>query len=261
MEATLDFPVEVLSVIISWLDPVTLISLSQSSQLLRRLVNPTRHDFERRLLSLELTPEFGGIIPEISNSHLGRVITPPREQDEWKSNKYACLGCMKLLPHYMFSESGILSLEYAKPLPGTAEAQKSQVTDWQPLSTGRKRKRIIEEHEAQRVKRVRLMQPRITSGNRVSAEARTEFAGMWRHKRRCHECRYQTKRNGNANISTSRILTVPIGKIRYMEDQNRLERYFPGLLDLSATECTPKTRNVAMVRCPGCETWQEYRAF
>lgn len=261
METILNLPVEVLSAIISRLDPATLISLSQSSQLLRRLVNPTRHDFERRLLALELTHEFGGIVPKIINiSNFRRVTTPPREDDEWKNNKYACLGCMKLLPHYMFSEHAVFSLEYAKPLPETAEAQKSQVTDWQPLSTDRKRKRIKDDHEAQRMKRLRLIQPHTTSGH-VSAEAQTELVGMWRHKRRCHECKYQTERTRNANISTDRIPTVSIGKITYMQDQAGLQRFFPGLLDTSAMGCATNDRIMAMARCPCCETWQEHRAF
>ncbi|KAK4184228.1 hypothetical protein QBC35DRAFT_455524, partial [Podospora australis] len=52
-------PAEILYRTIMQLDPDSLINLSQTSKYYRDTIRPTKHDFERRLLYLELQPEIG----------------------------------------------------------------------------------------------------------------------------------------------------------------------------------------------------------
>ncbi|KAK4232436.1 hypothetical protein QBC38DRAFT_450058 [Podospora fimiseda] len=58
---------------------------------------------------------------------------PTFGSDGWKINKYACFGCVKLLPHYMFSEQMVLNLEYRKPVRQTSEAWNSLAAGWNAL--------------------------------------------------------------------------------------------------------------------------------
>ncbi|KAK3995846.1 hypothetical protein QBC44DRAFT_388096 [Cladorrhinum sp. PSN332] len=263
MEYFTSFPGELINEIVSKLDPVTLISLSQSTKSFRQLVNPIRHDFEQQLLALELTTEYGGIVPTIKCWPSSRRIElrPSRHSDAWRSNRYACLGCMKLLPHYMFSEGLLLSLEYRKPAPGTFGARVSSVTDWQALPTGGRWKHIQKQHEILRQNRIRMIKAKVDLVH-PTAEMETQLAGIWRHKRRCIECKYQKGSHSTNLTNNDRLPAVMTGKREYSSSQHGVQRWYPGLLTYHTCQyVSPQFRNVAMVRCPGCKTWQEYRAF
>ncbi|KAK4166455.1 hypothetical protein QBC43DRAFT_18366 [Cladorrhinum sp. PSN259] len=260
MEILCTLPVELVKEIIAELDPVTLVSLAQSSKLFHQRVNPIRHDFERRLLIVELTE---GTVPSITRpSRSAPQTTPPRNEDAWRNNKYACLGCMQLLPHYMFGEDMIMSLEYRKPVPGTLEAQRSQVTDWVAMPTGARWKLIKGRHEALRQTRIKMIQCGVDL-LRPTVDTENQLAGISRHKRRFIECKYQ-KRTCNANPTTSdRLPAVMIGTLNITFHREYMVRWFPGVLDHSRVGRPPTEHPhpFSMVRCPGCQTWQEYRTF
>jgi hypothetical protein len=93
-------PTEILCAIIRLVDPIGLISLSQASCAFRALIQPSQNDFVQRLLALELDPALGGIVRFRSRDN---NLTPPWDDAEaWKAIRFACVGCMKLLPHTVF---------------------------------------------------------------------------------------------------------------------------------------------------------------
>ncbi|KAJ6526756.1 hypothetical protein B0H19DRAFT_1196927 [Mycena capillaripes] len=126
----LSLPIELLCAIVRLLDPIGLISLSQSSRIFRALIQPSKEDFVQRLLALELDPHLGGIVRFRSSDN---NLTPPWDDAEaWKAIRFACVGCMKLLPHTRFSNQNLLQLRRRKPPSGSREADR--ITDWEPLA-------------------------------------------------------------------------------------------------------------------------------
>jgi hypothetical protein len=293
MAPLLDVPVplEILQRIVGQLDPIALISLSQTSKAWRALINPTRHDFIQRLLALELTPEYGGIVPLFDE--YSQTLTPPCESSEWKSNKYACCGCMKLRTHMMFDNHAILRRPYRKPPPGSVEADRTTITDWEPLETSTRWGRIQE--RAARAEEERKKWARIAARCRDAAlnppaeafarvprphdnsedEAHSYLIGAGRQKRRCIECmrragNWSRKHSGDQGSGQVEVMAV---KSRQLKFSYALERYFPGLVEHLPPEKVPRhwrgLRGSAAalhltlyaVYCPSCETWQEYGAF
>ncbi|KAK3315740.1 hypothetical protein B0H66DRAFT_518337 [Apodospora peruviana] len=250
-------PTELLCLIISNLDPIALIALSQTSQSFRSFIKPERHHFVQRLLALELQPEHGGIVPLMRT--VDNNLTPPMESDEWRRNKYACAGCMKLLTHLMFDNHSILRLGLRKPPPGSEQADK--LTDWEPVDD--KVAAIQRAHTREATKRERLQPWRrrfiralrqyargqggqmgigpdafTRTGEEVRrrqladiAEAEMYLCGISRHKRMCNECRMQRgdwARHTSSNVGSA---TVPIVRSRALPFQDEFARWFPNLLD------------------------------
>lgn len=129
--SSVQVPDEIFVHIAQNLDPITLITPSQASRSWRAFINPSRHDYNQRLLALELTPEYGGIVPLFDE--LSQTLSPPCESPEWKLNKYACCGCMKLPPHMMFGNHALLRRPYRKPPPDIVESNRAGVIGWEPL--------------------------------------------------------------------------------------------------------------------------------
>jgi hypothetical protein len=282
-------PPETLQHIIRHLDPISLIALSHTAPWLRVLINPTHHDLVRRLLALELLPEHGGIVPlfRSRDNHL----TPPWGSDEWKNNKYACCGCMKLLPHMMFDNHSILRVPYRKPPPGSIEAERGAITDWEPLEPSVRWKHIqarTDDERAEQQKRRtavgdryrQLVAPagqpfvRVDRDRVVAAEEEAEryLCGASRHRRRCLECKH--RRGDWSRMNTHRgSKEVPIVVSRQLDFPSKWARYFPGLLEPLPLGRTPRIWRVYRekvtsyrftlyaVRCSCCGTWQEQAAF
>ncbi|KAL2158797.1 hypothetical protein VTH06DRAFT_3989 [Thermothelomyces fergusii] len=287
-----DIPAELVGLIVQQLDPISLISLSQTSRAWRAFISPSRHDFVQRLLALELTPEHGGLVPVFDE--VSQTLSPPCESEEWKTARYACCGCMKLLSHMMFDNPAILRRPFRKPPPGSVEARKAAVTDWEPLEPASRWRRIREraareEEERRRWRRVvnrrhepppnapdhhpfaRVNRPRDPE---AEGEAMRHLVGTARHRRRCVECLY---RNGSM-ASRGELLPNPAGPapVPVFTSRHRtfpvfLERMFPGLAKLPERlprhwRALRETTDVLhctlyVVRCPSCQTWQEYGAL
>ena len=94
-------PPEILYIIFPLLDPIALISLSQSSRCSRRLIDPQRCHFVRRLLILD--PLFEDAAARSSIRH-------------------ACSGCMRIRGYLHFGNRSILGLFLQKPPPGSRAA-------------------------------------------------------------------------------------------------------------------------------------------
>ncbi|KAL2017430.1 hypothetical protein VTK56DRAFT_2086 [Thermocarpiscus australiensis] len=292
----LTLPGEILQLIIGFLDPVSLISLSQTSRSLRAVINPTHHDFVRRLLALELLPEHGGIVPLFRGRD--NRLTPPWDSSEWKRNKYACCGCMKLLPHMMFDNHDILGMRYRKPPPGSIEARKAEITDWEPLEPGLRRRRILaraaqERREGQKWRRQYHLAVTGEYGvdpaappfawvdpgpaDAAAEEAEKYLCGTAREKRRCLECRFlygPWMPGGWCFRNDYGMGDTPIVPSRQLKFPNILERYFPGLADPPLPpEGIPRRWRIQREfadrmlltlyagRCASCSTWKELGAF
>ncbi|KAL2264344.1 hypothetical protein VTK26DRAFT_6587 [Humicola hyalothermophila] len=283
-------PPEILGQIITNLDPVSLISLSQTSRGLRAFIGPTRHDFARRLLALELMPEHGGIVPVLRVHGHGEQLSPPWDSEEWKRTRYACCGCMKLLPHMMFDNHAILRLPYRKPPPGTIEAEQAFVTDWEPLEPRARWKNIQaradrardeqrERRNAVTAEYRKLVTPpgqpfvRLSRTQVIAAELEAEryICGTSRHRRRCVEC--QHRRGHWSRLDSHRgTAKVPVVPSRRLHFTDRCEIRFAGLFEPVPLEKVPRlwlvyrahvgdektfVASLFVARCPACGVWQK----
>ncbi|KOS43848.1 hypothetical protein ACN38_g5256 [Penicillium nordicum] len=128
-------PVEILCSIFRLLDPIGLISISQTNSKFRTVVQPQRTHLLERLLELECREEIGGVTPVFRSrdNHLD----PDFTSKEWNSARWACSICLHMLPHTAFDNHYILRLQYRKPLRGSAAA--SSYTSWEPTREGKLR--------------------------------------------------------------------------------------------------------------------------
>ncbi|KAK3998216.1 hypothetical protein QBC44DRAFT_386574 [Cladorrhinum sp. PSN332] len=177
-------PPELLCLIIWHLDPIALIALSQTSKASRAIIKPTSHDFKKRLLALELLPNFCGLAPV----HSPRGIYPSVliELEEWRKLRHACCGCIKLPPHYMFDQRAMRKVTFRKPSPGSVEANRMLRTDWEPLSHAARWRRI---HDRGRAERINTEVERMQCA--TAEEEERYMSGTSRQKRRCNECKFK----------------------------------------------------------------------
>ncbi|KAH6843488.1 hypothetical protein B0I37DRAFT_399743 [Chaetomium sp. MPI-CAGE-AT-0009] len=287
-------PVEILVHIIQRLDPITLITLSECSKSWRILINPNRHDYIQRLLALELTPKYGGIVP-LFDEH-SQTLSPPCESPEWKSNKYACCGCMKLLPHTMFDNHALLCRPQRKPPPGSVEANKAKVTDWEPLEPSARWRWIQERAALSKVERKRWT--RVVQRSRkpqpsseaspiswttelshrdLNEEVEKYLIGGGRDRRRCIECQrragvHARKLSVYTDWGRQRMQFTAVIS-RQVKLTSYFERDFPGLLEWLPPDRFPRhwrfmspptntlLLNLYVIHYPSCGKWQECNAF
>lgn len=284
-------PVEILCDIITLSDPVALISLSQTSRQFRGIIRPSRNDFVQRLLALELTPEYGGIVPLFRSRD--NHVEPAFEHPDWDLNKYACGGCLKLRSHKCFDNHAILSLKTRKPPLESREGRKP--TDWVPLelttpgARWRRRQRLDAE-EAARLAPFRqtykwycagiysapwnLMPDDLDDIDSRGAEAEKMVCGLTRHKRLCIECR-RVRGDFAGQIARGQAPTIVSRPLRL---PNGFSLYFPGLVEDIPVKRRPsffKSISMAMGRgdpteetcfprivyCCSCGGWYNIAAF
>ncbi|CAH0058678.1 unnamed protein product [Clonostachys solani] len=246
-------PLELQQDIIRSLDPIGLISLSQSSRHFRRVISPQRKHFAERLLIIECQPENKG--PEIvSIDFFLRGCYADWILEDWDAHRWACTSCLKLLPHTRFNNHSILGLATRKPYEewGTTVGTSSWVpslhgTDWSKAAR-------LERIKDDKIGKHGLLQ--------VSDYER-RFSGHARWKRRCMECQYKDR---GWDLHRSR-------RVRY---ESCLDRWFPQLADVLISKRPPFPPRIIrpcrfnktdeewtmyVKRCPQCEKWQELRSF
>lgn len=125
-------PAETLHAIIFQLDVFSRIALGQTSVRLRHVVGLSKTDFVERLLVLECIEEYGGGIPMFSGRDI--YLKPSFTSPEWEGIRWACSGCLKLLPHEYFNNYSLFGLGYRKPVPGTRAAEAT--SSWRPSKHG-----------------------------------------------------------------------------------------------------------------------------
>ncbi|KAK4139560.1 uncharacterized protein C8A04DRAFT_32948 [Dichotomopilus funicola] len=272
-------PVELCGDVVRSLDPISLIALSQTSRSWRALIQPTRRDFQQRLLALELTPEHGGIVPRFDLDIQASI--PAYTSDAWEANKYACCGCMKLRTHMLFNNHAILRESYRKPTPDCVEATRMAVTEWEPLDPAARWVRIQErtakmfEERARRVQAARQHRAAVAQNaanhpfvlvtvpdNGSEARLRQWSVGISRLKRRCIDCLRQRSRSAK-EIVISRDIFIPA-----FQDQT-----YPDLIGRTSSHDSPKAWravaesttirhvNLYVIYCKSCQIWQLSGAF
>ena len=117
MASLTTIPVELQCAIIRFLDPIGLISTSQTSRHFRKIIQPSQKHFIERLLQLECDEKEGGIIPLFDPTT--NDLSPGWTTPEWKAMRWACSRCLRLLSHDHFNTQSLLKLAYRKPLPGS----------------------------------------------------------------------------------------------------------------------------------------------
>ncbi|CAG9956644.1 unnamed protein product [Clonostachys rosea f. rosea IK726] len=267
-------PVELQYQIICLLDPIGLISLSQSNQHFRYLISPGQNEWREWLLSIECREKYGGgtmIYRLFSDGY----IEPNWQLSQWQAHRWLCGACLRFLPHTDFDNHSLLRLPYRKPIPGSPAANDT-LTSWVPSLHGRNHGR--EARRAHREKR-KLQGPTPADGPSVLARNH-EICGYNRQQRRCNECRFQAGQLGPQMSHWSGVMggtrKVPILRSREVTFDSPLDRYFPRLSDFLTHKKPPFPPRVMriqredavdepwamyMVRCPQCETWQELRSF
>jgi hypothetical protein len=129
-------PVEISCSIFRLLDPIGLISVSQTCSRFRSIINPTRTHLVERLLALECTEEHGGLAPALRSGSFDN--RPHWDVQEWEAMRWACTSCLRLRPHTSFDNHSLLRLRYRKPIRGSPAA--AMMTSWEPSGDGATRK-------------------------------------------------------------------------------------------------------------------------
>lgn len=126
-------PLELQVEIITILDPIGLISLSQTNKYFRNLIDPKKREFVEKLLQLELTEEFGGPAFEYRARYFAELKFF-WASEPWQAIRWACCGCMRLLSHAHFDNRSLLRLELRKPSSGSS---KETLTNWRITLRGK----------------------------------------------------------------------------------------------------------------------------
>ncbi|KAF5020728.1 hypothetical protein F66182_7230 [Fusarium sp. NRRL 66182] len=316
-------PTELQWQIIRYLDPISFISINQTSSHFRRLFTPEKKHFTERLLALELTPKHGG--PHLLFRSRDSSLKPEWSDPEWEKMRWACTGCSRLLSHKHFDNHSILRLGYRKPRPGSIAAD--MVTTWDPTRYTRPRstdakqsKRDAEVARLEEKRRRRRYFISVTSGKaklgrklpmedldmlqdcgmegfegmgydafeRMTPEEITALfdknalsiedleCGKKRHLRKCNECRFQRNELWHQRPCSQGSRRLPMMKSRRAVFGTHRDRYFPRFWDHldhkrplfnlplglhMRVDAREQAWTMYMVRCPGCQSWQELREF
>ncbi|KAK7229686.1 hypothetical protein V2G26_001856 [Clonostachys chloroleuca] len=179
------FPGEIHNHIAGMLGPVDLISLSQTNRYFRQLINPGKKELAERLFVIECEKKHGGgtslfYTTADDHTHLHDKLEP------FEANRWACPGCLQLLPHHRFDNQSIYRLATRKPMPGTPAADIA--SSWVPTQH--------REDSKEEDKRMRqdiytyYTLPRSEADDEDNPVLLNERCGYDRHKRRCIECQY-----------------------------------------------------------------------
>ncbi|KAI8673020.1 F-box domain-containing protein [Fusarium sp. Ph1] len=190
-------PTELQCSFIRLLDPIGLISLSQTSQHFRLLIKPTTGHFVQRLLQMETLEEYGGPMPFLA---LYTVHSEPLA-DECNDVRWACTSCRRLLVRRCFGNIFIQEPPYQKLMRDSPLYDAP--TTWEPVAD-MVHKPTIEEDV---------------------------FIGSDRRNRRCLECQYRRGELGPPSHEADGTARVPVQESRRVLFDSELDRYFPGLSD------------------------------
>lgn len=125
-------PVEIWCSIFRLLDPVGLVAASQACAKFRQIIQPGRVHFLERLLALECQTEHGGPVPRFHANNY--KLEPAWEDEAWTRMRWACSGCLRLLPDAAFDNHSILRLGHRKPAPDTPSSR--AMTSWEASANG-----------------------------------------------------------------------------------------------------------------------------
>ncbi|RDL41694.1 Uncharacterized protein BP5553_01673 [Venustampulla echinocandica] len=264
-------PTDIQVLILPCLTSTSLISLSQTNRHFRQLIDPQRNQFVNRLLELECLPEYGG---EVTINEHAKIIIPSG------TVSYACIHCLKIIPHTHFDNHALLRLRFRKPPPESRASQ--QLCGW--TSGGAKARGLKRQADLRNDTLTNWIWQNSSSGIPESKLLELYKIGTTRNRRICNECKFITgfwSRNAgnqsqswggkhrNSNVGTA---GVPVVKGRQRRCHDSTERYFWDLFPIAADTEYPSRWKIYRegncdwwslwsIRCPGCAIWQERAAF
>ncbi|CAI6020750.1 unnamed protein product [Clonostachys chloroleuca] len=278
------FPGEIHNHIAGMLGPVDLISLSQTNRYFRQLINPGKKELAERLFVIECKKKHGGgtslfYTTADDHTHLHDKLEP------FEANRWACPGCLQLLPHHRFDNQSIYRLATRKPMPGTLAADIA--SSWVPTQH-REDSKEEDKRMRQDIYRYYTL-PRSEADDEDDPVLLNERCGYDRYKRRCIECQYQLGMIGGSSRDqlppippsseerlagtvrttstlTSRAVMLSSGFVRFWPKLDEMiESKAPTIAPLGSNSIPwrreDKLWDMYMIRCTGCEGWKELRAF
>ncbi|KAJ4283878.1 hypothetical protein NW764_001435 [Fusarium oxysporum] len=127
-----NLPTELKERIARLVDPIGLISLRQTNNHFRSIIKEpqlTDRHYIERLLALECVPEYGGPPLLFTNWH----DKPLWNDCNLLATRWACAGCLRLLPYYHFQYKFLAEVIWRKPMLGTPATK--TITSWEPTNT------------------------------------------------------------------------------------------------------------------------------
>ncbi|RSM06416.1 hypothetical protein CDV31_009190 [Fusarium ambrosium] len=278
-------PIELQCSFTRLLDPIGLISLSQTSKHFRHLIKPAKEHFVERLLKLETLEEYGGPTPCVDPTIVDCMLD--YGQVERNDIRWACTGCLGLLPRRCFNNRSILDFDYQKPM--RSSPQLDEPTSWEPLAVTDSKTKAEEgktkEEGETREEWISLQLDPLEEWPLLlpdADESANKLSGNNRQNRRCLECQYQRGELRPLSDGLGGNAKVPVQANRPATFYSDLDRYFPGISNYLGFEFPPAVENMnlllttplnpltqaepieqlmRMVRCPRCTRWKELRDF
>ncbi|KAF5571519.1 hypothetical protein FPHYL_265 [Fusarium phyllophilum] len=125
-----NLPAELKQKIARLVDPIGLISLSQTNCHFRYVIEVEERQRIERLLALECIPKHGGSPTLFTNWY----DKPAWHQRDRLEARWACTGCMRLRPYYRFQYKFLSEVIWRKPMPGSPRT--NVFTSWEPTQRG-----------------------------------------------------------------------------------------------------------------------------
>ena len=212
--ALLQLPVEIIFQILTYADPISLLNIRHTCRRLMHIVGMDRHLQLAWLLQVELLPQCNprGVIPTLWATD--SAISPPWSDVEgWSQARYACAGCLRLLPVLSFKVKSVIGLAKRKPPVGSAAAE-GMYYSWRPpcgpAAWWRRELKWRKQEAAQRMPWRRLYHSLHDPGkdtpgpgtgpvpeqvpkdkaDDVDRECQKHLCGVGRDKRTCLECMF-----------------------------------------------------------------------
>ncbi|KAF5647646.1 uncharacterized protein FTJAE_1702 [Fusarium tjaetaba] len=262
-------PPELKEMIARLVDPIGLFSLRFIDKPFRRIIQPQKQQYIEHLLALECRVKYGGP-PLPFRSLFGRPV--------WRGSaflatrsRWACAGCVQLLPYYHFQNKFLAWVIWRKPRPKCPAAK--IITSWEPVRAMMATPTPLPADGGRSIQNLFGFLEERFWGLVLNQEVLNRARGTSRHHRKCNECLFRdgffdlaTIARNHGMFGTERF---PIISIEYHLIRSPVDRYFPGILDtmqqgrpvLSFLQVIPTPWTLWMARCPRCAKWQELRAF
>lgn len=254
-------PPEIRISIAGHLDAKSLLALSLTCILFRHQIQFTSDQRLQILLQLELLDRYGGKIRVYGRrpENGGERFATAQQIADWGRFRWACSGCLRLLPHLEFDNRFVFGRSYQKPVHTRPN---DHVWSWDS--------RLDE------------------------VDRRLLGSGEKRHLRQCNEClsrgsssslRYVDEFCLGSAVTAPPDLSrrIPVANSRRIRCASATNRFFPGFLDflsrsLDESKEVPSKRALQylgyhsrlysvrsfkcyLLRCPSCERWKELRSF
>ncbi|KAF5563837.1 hypothetical protein FNAPI_2447 [Fusarium napiforme] len=261
-------PPELKEQIARFVDPIGLFSLRFIDREFRNFIQLQKQQHIERLLVLECRVTNGG--PPLPFFYIlyDRPVWSGDAHLATRS-RWACAGCVQLLPYHHFQNKFLAEVIWRKPRPGSPAA--NIITSWEPVPASVATPTPLPADGGRSIQDAWGFLDEGFWGLLLDQEV-SDARGTSRHHRKCNECLFRDGFFNSTTIASNHDMfgteRFPIISIEDRFIRSSVDRYFPGILDnmqqgrppvLSFREGIRAT--LWMARCPRCAKWQELRAF